>query len=267
LDNKIIFFLIIFSFWGCNKDKPNPPQTKSPNTIVANNGQLKFYEKIYWKTFGNCAAKKDCAEIKIEYPEIIPNGVAFDSINNHIKTLILNAPFTEDTYKTLDEKADSLFSNYISVQKEFKDYHIGWFIHSKVQITGIFNDIISIRTDEKMFTGGANIFYNVLFSNIDIKSGNEFFLEDIIKIDKLKKLKEIGENLFYELKEIPKNKSLESAGYWFEDKAFEFSDNFAITDSGLVSFYNLYEIAPRVYGTTELFIPKEKIVDFTNIYK
>jgi hypothetical protein len=117
-----------------------------------------------------------------------------------------------------------------------------------------------------MYTGGANAYYNLTFKNFDIVDGSKILLEDIIKTSKLSKVEDIAKEIFIELKKIPANQSFEEAGFWFKDKKFALNDNFAISDSGLVFFYNLYEIAPRSEGTIELFIPKEKLISLTNIY-
>ena len=208
----------------------------------------------------------DFAELKIEYPEIISTGIATDSINNHILNYLLNLPFNEDRITSFDEIADSLISNYISVQEEFDDYHTGWYIHANSNINGVYNNIVSIANEEIIFTGGANVFYDLTYSNIDINSGKLVKLENIIVDNKFAEIEKLGESIFIKMKNIRANQSFDEAGFWFENERFALSDNFAVTDSGLVFFYNLYEIAPRSEGTTQLFLPKEKLNSITNIY-
>ena len=273
LKSKIIFFLIIAVFFSCDNKKKNLLKLDSANlidsskSIVFDDNQIRYYEKVYLKTYGDSSNSTDYAEIKFEYPEIITPIASYDSINNYVTNQILNFPLSEEPFNNIDEISDSLFSSYIEAKKEFADYNTNWFIKSNIKIMGIFRNIISIKTEESMYTGGANIFYNVIFSNFYIENGKVLLLGDIVKEEKFSELANVGKDLFYKLKNIPNNSSLENAGYWFENKSFEFNDNFAITDSGLVFFYNLYEIAPRVEGTTELFIPKERIIELTNIYE
>ena len=273
MKSKIIFFFIIVVFYGCNNKRHNLPELDSANlidsskSIVFNDNQIKYYEKVYFKKYGNSSDSTDYAEIKFEYPEIITPSSSYDSINSYIINQILNFPLIEEPFNNIDEISDSLFSSYIEAKKEFADYHTNWFIKSSIKIRGIFKNIISIKKEEAMYTGGANSFYNVIFSNFDIETGKIIFLDDIVKEDKFNELVNVGKDLFYKLKNIPDHSLLENDEYWFENKSFEFNDNFAITDSGLVFFYNLYEIAPRVEGTTELFIPKERIIELTNIYE
>lgn len=251
---------------SCFEEKEKETNSNDSKSISYNENEIRYYEKIYHKSFGDCSNKIDCAEIKIEYPEIISYGASYDSVNNYIQSLILNIPFNEDEYKSIDEISDSLFSNYISVQKEFSDYHTGWFINTGIKITGVVNNIISLRNDNVIYTGGANAYKNIIFSNFDLKNGNLITVDDIISEKDFTSVEKIGEEIFRKLKKIPKNKSLEEAGFWFENKTFTLNDNFAITDSGLTFIYNLYEIAPRSQGITELFIPRDKLNSLVNIY-
>jgi len=262
----IIIALLVVVFGCSEKKKSFLDNDKIALELNFNDGSIRFYEKVYFKSFGSCDDKLDCTEIKIEYPEIISDSPSTDSINNFITKHILNLPFNEDEYSSFDEISDSLFSSYISVQQEFEDYHNGWFIHSNTKINGAYKDILSVESEEIIYTGGANEYYNLTFANFNINNGNEVELEDIINKDKIKELESIGKECFFKVKNIPPNTTLEDAGFWFENKKFSLNDNFAITDSGLVFFYNLYEIAPRSSGTSKLFISKEKLKSITNIY-
>jgi len=257
---KIIsIFILSIIIVACSQEKTDSKISESTNVLQFNDTDIRYYEKIYFKSYGNPKNEKDFAELKIEYPELISSGVSSDSINKFIKSYLLNLPFNDDQYTSFDEIADSLFSNYITVQQEFDDYHIGWYIHANSKINGLFKNIISITNEEEIYTGGANTFYNLTYSNFNINSGKLLTLENIIISNNIETVEKLGEGLFRKMKNIPTNQSFEEAGFWFENKIFSLNDNFAITDSGLVFFYNLYEIAPRSSGTTKLFIPKEKL--------
>ncbi len=265
LKGLYIFLLTLF-FLSCSEEKPIV-HGDIKSVLFNDKNEIRYYEKIYHKTYGTYKVKKDCAEISIEYPEIISVGASFDSVNNYIQTKIHSLSFNEDKYESLDEISDSLFSNYIDVQREFKDYHTGWYIKSKIVVLGIFHNILSLKSEETIYTGGANIFYNLSYTNFDISDGTIVQLSDVIAKKDIPRINSIGEKIFHKLKKIKPNKSEKDAGYWFKNNKFELNNNFAISDSGLVFFYNLYEIAPKSKGTTELFIPRKKIYNFTKIFK
>ncbi len=265
MQKVFLFFILSIILIGCSKERAINKNSESVKALHFNDSDIRYYEKIYLKSYGNKASGKDFAELKIEYLELISGGASSDSINKFIKSYLLNLPFNEDQYTSFDEIADSLISNYITVQQEFDDYHTGWYIHANSKINGLFKNVISILSEKEIYTGGANTFYNLTYSNFDVSSGKLITLENII-INDFKAVEKIGEGLFRKMKNIPPKQSFEKAGFWFENKKFSLNDNFAITDSGLVFFYNLYEIAPRSTGTTKLFIPKKKLNSLTNIY-
>ena len=192
--NKIIsLFILLAIFAGCVKEENYPIDSESVKILHFDNNEIRFYDKIYYKSYGDSKNKVDFAELKIEYPEIISTGIATDSINNHILNYLLNLPFNEDRITSFDEIADSLISNYISVQEEFDDYHTGWYIHANSNINGVYNNIVSIANEEIIFTGGANVFYDLTYSNIDINSGKLVKLENIIVDNKFAEIEKLGE--------------------------------------------------------------------------
>jgi hypothetical protein len=69
----------------------------------------------------------------------------------------------------------------------------------------------------------------------------------------------IGEAEFRKLKELTKEADLGQAGFWFENNKFYLNDNFLITDSSLVFYYNNYEITAYAFGPTEIILPYSKI--------
>ncbi len=69
------------------------------------------------------------------------------------------------------------------------------------------------------------------------------------------KLKEIAKQLFYKLKNIDVNKSINDQGYWFEKNEFRLNSNFGLLKDTLIYIYNPYEITNYAEGQTELKIP------------
>jgi len=112
---------------------------------------------------------------------------------------------------------------------------------------------------EYSYTGGAHANSMVEFKNYNLSNGDEITLDEIIRPDKQTDLKKIGEAEFRKVRELSAEADLGQAGFWFEDNEFYLNDNFLITDSSLVFYYNDYEITAYAYGPTELIIPLFKI--------
>ena len=76
----------------------------------------------------------------------------------------------------------------------------------------------------------------------------KLLLDEIISPSKQSELTKIGETEFRKLKELTAEADLGQAGFWFENNEFYLNDNFLITDSSLVFYYNNYEITAYAFG-------------------
>lgn len=66
-------------------------------------------------------------------------------------------------------------------------------------------------------------------------------------------LNRIAEKEFRKVREMKPEESLEDAGFWFENNKFSLNDNFAITEEGLIFYFNSYKVAaPYAAGPTEI---------------
>jgi len=259
-----IFFLIFVLLISCSKDDTN--KLKEKKEPYLNYSQLEnkidYYIKKFERNYGDCKTDANCIRIKLEYPEIITPGNSNDSVNAFINKQLLKAVIDVDNYSNFEELADRLITKYMLIQKELGDYETGWFLERKINLINLSQNILTLSSEETIYTGGANTEYNFNYINFDTDDGKIVSLGDIIKKEKMKKLISVAEINFRNFKKIPKDISLESAGFWFNDNIFQLNENFMISDSGLVFLYNLYEIAPRSEGITKLLIPANEVRDF-----
>jgi len=257
MKKTIVFSILLLFLFSCGKKKEKP--SSDVLTLSSDNFTISFEYKDYEKKYGTCIENSDCAEVKIHYPQLLDGTDAAIQINKALMFILLNEEDEEMHYKSFDEIADSLISEYKFVQNDFKDYQIAWFIHKNLELTGIVQNYLSLKNEETMYTGGANSYYNVDLIVFDLRSGNRMTLNQFIRPDKMRELLNIGEQEFRKMKKLSSNVTIDKSGYWFENDKFYLPYNFSISDSGFIFFYNLYEIAPRSEGYTELFIAKDKL--------
>jgi hypothetical protein len=96
--------------------------------------------------------------------------------------------------------------------------------------------------------GAAHGYHGSSVLNIDLKTGNQIKLKDVL-VDNYKSA----------LKSLAKRKFLAqngNEGWWFleDDKPFELPDVFSITRKGITFTYQLYEIGSYVVGAPEIFL-------------
>lgn len=252
---NVVILLIVLLF-GCSKDNEIGEIRISSSNYSISYNNVTFEKKIPTAPYG-----QDYTEVKISYPQFIAESEQLTDINSSLITQLLeDDEFSEISYQSFDQIADSLFSEYKKVQKDFEDYSTPWFIHKNLIVSGLSDNFLSLRNEVAMFTGGANAYFNVKLSTYNLKDGKKILLNDLKNNLDFGEFLEHAEIIFKKEKGLSEEENLAGVGFWFENDEFFLPDNFSITDSGLVFFYNFYQIAPRSEGITELFIPSDKFL-------
>lgn len=232
------------------------------------NEKLSFEMVKYHKVSPGCDSVKNesCAEIKIEFPQIkFPeNKVVQDKINQSISTLFSQDILGSTESQNFDSLMNGFIQDYVSFKKEFPDSPQSWSIERTGEVKLNKGNIFSIDYTEYAYTGGAHPNSFVSFKNFNLSNGEEISLDELIPADKQEELTTIAEQDFRKLKQLKPNDDLGKAGYWFEDNKFSLNDNFLITDSALVFYYNNYEITAYAFGPTELTVPYSQIKSLIN---
>lgn len=169
-------------------------------------------------------------EIKIKYPRtdyIVLNEYIKEKIENIIKEFMEYAK--EATQKEI------VYSLYIT----YKSY--------------IYQNYISYVFSISMYTGGAHPDNRILSVNYNVKHNKIIKITDIY--NNLTKLSEISRKLLKNKNEInsitlPLDMILE--GTTPNDYNFR---NYALTDNGVIIFFEPYQVAPYAAGTIEITIP------------
>ncbi len=117
----------------------------------------------------------------------------------------------------------------------------------------VFNrdDLVIFSSYTFDYTGGAHPNHNTTFFCVDVKNKKRLGLDDVLIMDSAK-IAPIFEKVLRKERKIASSDKLNSI--LFENYILP-NDNFYFNKIGIVFFYNPYEIAPYVYGDTELFIP------------
>ena len=229
----------------------------------SNENELK-YEIIHLeKQSEGCDSltQDNCAKIKYDFPRItsFDNEKVKEKINKSINELFSMNENADPDSINFEEEMNSFISDYEEFTKEFPESFQSWFIEKSSDVKLNKGNIFSIDYTEYSYTGGAHANTMVEFRNYKLSDGDEITLDEIITPVNQKELTKIGEVEFRKVKELTAEADLGQAGFWFENNEFYLNDNFLITDSSLVFYYNDYEITAYAYGPTELIIPYSKI--------
>ncbi|MDH6356028.1 hypothetical protein M2132_002382 [Dysgonomonas sp. PH5-45] len=183
---------------------------------------------------------------------------AAKKINDKVfETIKLIVSLEEDSSTNYNE----LFLGFIKSYKEFvsetPDYTQAWTVDIKGEVEYNSLELINIKLESFMMTGGAHGNPYTASLIFDAKEGKALSVSDLV--NDTTALNVLAEAKFREKYNIPTDKSLNSTGLMFVDDKFILPANIFVTKDGLLLFYNVYEIAPYVAGTKDILIPYTEI--------
>lgn len=253
-----LFFLTLL--WAACGDKTEQPASAEPeaNAVIT---------RVIDTSEGNCDDSLGCVTIDISYDVLTSShdSPARKTINARIEELaLMSGVDTSDT--TVDRDiVTSTFASYRQLREDFPEYHLPWELTRSVRLVTERCGLLSYRYENFEFTGGAHPNSEERLINFISATGDLLSLDSLLIPNGRESLDEIGERYFRRARKFDPDSTLGSAGFWFDLEMFHLNDNFLVEDSGLTFVFNRYEIAPYVYGATELFFPFDSIRQLVRI--
>ncbi len=147
-------------------------------------------------------------------------------------------------------------ADYLMVsEKEYADEDMASvFVYEeelKIRPKSVRDSIITYERELYMFQGGAHGLSTKKYVSFDMRTGERVMLEDMLSSD---------ERMIAGAELLLSADSLRGVGVLpeeddvFNNKMIGVTENFYLTDSGMVFVYNPYDIAPYVYGGVEISI-------------
>ncbi len=214
----------------------------------------------------NCLPEEgNCTFISLTFPIAEKGSDGAAIINEKIHNLLVRTiDYQEDTIvKNTETLAANFIRDYKETISEFPEYELPWeaTINGKVNYQS--SEIVSLKFNTNMFTGGAHGYRSIDYLNFDAKTGELLNTDDLFKTG----FAEYIEKDFREKKEIPLDANINSTGMLFKNDEFQLPKNIGFTEDSVTLYYNTYEIAPYSDGTFEFTYPKEEIEKFLKYKK
>ncbi len=134
-------------------------------------------------------------------------------------------------------------------------------IESHVQLCNTL--ILTYRIDYNEYTGGAHGIYMSTFLNLDLKTLSPIRLDDLFEGDYKETLTDLLWKQLMADNNVGTRQALEDMGYATTGN-LEPIENFYLAPTGITFYYNVYEIAPYVMGTTQITLSYEDIAPLMN---
>jgi hypothetical protein len=220
------------------------------------------------------------ATVNFEKIETVKNGTDFNKDSTYKVSAVYYNPTDAPLYlkDSILKNTKLLFASWfdvkgqfdlnVSIEKHFDEYYKrieeNQLPNHTAFILDIFPEdvyqnehIISFVYNWMIDEGGAHPNSGKFCFVIDKKTGNKVSYKSLTEGNETELL-DIALTEFKAQSGIKTDEEIYDL-YWFKDRKFHLTDNYAITSSELVFYYNPYEIAPYSLGLIKLTLPYDKI--------
>lgn len=245
-------FLVIL-FYNCSTDNHQDFNEK----IIKLDYKIKVLEKSY--ETNDTKQNETKAYIKFQYPIFSHTEYSINFINEKILEIIKSSLDNNQIPLSFDEIINKYVEEYKKFEKEFPEAPGGWVNENVIDILYDSLNILGLSYSNYVFEGGAHPNSKILFFNYNLSAQNIVNLDDLFVDGYINELTAIAEKIFRKTLQIPNETNLTEEGYFFENGNFKLNKNFLITELGLKFLFNAYEIAPYVFGESEILIEYSSI--------
>lgn len=189
--------------------------------------------------------------IDISVPSISPSNDISDEINDYYKKMLKNNMTNAEL--ELQDCADA----YLRYNSELTT---PYYFNQNYTLCLNNQNYISLKRINEVYSGGVHENYTIYSDSFNMKNGGKLSLSDIFDVD---------EDVYMErLLQFVKNQIEENKGNYYEEyqdmiSSFD-TQNFYLTQTHLVLFYQHYDLAAYSAGIPEFSIPYEDISDIMN---
>ena len=233
MKSKLLYLLISISLIACNNE-----ESLTFETLTVSNDTC-----------------ENCTLVSIEIPKALGRNKLSETINIALREeIIALLNFDEESNaNSIKGATEAFIKDYEELNVKFPEESMPW--EAKIYGTILFEnkDVITIKLESYIYTGGAHGYGTNRFLNFDIINGAELDRQDLFKNED--KFKAFTEIIFRKQENVPADATINSTGFMFETESFYLPDNIGYTDKGLLLFYEPYEIASFADGPILLTIP------------
>lgn len=226
--------------------------------------ELSFSIKTIEKRLEDCEPEKGkCTFISMIFPVAEKGTGEAENINKEIEHFLINTiDYQEEgEVEKPEELALNFIQNYKETAQKFPQYELPWeaTINGKVAYRN--PEIISLKFNTDIFTGGAHGYRSTRYLNFNAENGEILETKDIFNSDFIGYV----EKDFRKKQNIPQQENINSTGLFFENDKFHLPQNIGITEEKVILHYNAYEIAPYASGNFIMTYSKSEIRQFLKL--
>ncbi|MDP5230445.1 MAG: DUF3298 and DUF4163 domain-containing protein [Cellulophaga sp.] len=200
-----------------------------------------------------------CASVAIEIFEFKKDTDLGKAVNDGLREEVVRQLNYEGDVKlaSIDDAIAAFKAEFEALKNKYPEDTVEWEAIIKSDITFENDDVLTIKLDTYIFTGGAHGHSSLRFLNFN-KKKNELF-ENWELFKEKDDFEHFAATKFRIQESIPQNSEINSTGFMFEGEIFYLPNNLGFTEKGLQLIYNQYEIASYADGPIMMTLPYDEI--------
>lgn len=237
---KIIPFLLVFMLLSCKKDLT--------------------FKNVHFEQKSKIPNEFDSPKVSVTVPFAENKSVVADSINKKIFNVVQSIIYNDEKTKkatTYDAVLKNFIKEYQNMTAKNPGDPFGWEANVTGKVKHLSKQILNIEIEHYSYTGGAHGYQGLRSIMVDPTTGKNIPNAKLFKNEI--EFKKFAEKTFRIKFKIPANANINSTDLMFEDEKFQLPQNYFFTDSGLLLYYNSYEIASYAQGPQELLLTFKEV--------
>ena len=197
---------------------------------------------------------QDTPKVQLQIPQADSTLQLGRAVNTALEDEVISLlAFDEaSAIQTIPEAVNSFSAGYIELIENFEGTP-EWEAMISADVSYEDAQLLSIRMQSYLFTGGAHGFEEVRFINFDKRRGR--VIEGINMFTNFAPVLTLSEDLFRIAQAIPMEGDINSTGFMFEGDRFHLPETIGFDSHGMVLYYNQYEVASYADGPITVTLP------------
>lgn len=281
--NRRVAWLVPLFLWGCQLMPSNDPSSSDDTTdtttphfsyrlAFAHTDTIPYHQVITYQTQHDSIdyEQADIAKIVLTYP-IMDSSImvaAADSINQKIEYVLLKKQDGDLAFQSINQRVRGFIKDFEEYDQEMREFGLmtgpKWFNTVSIQTQLNSTNLYSFSVIESEFMGGAHANQSTRYYNINTKTGQEIQLHQIYDSTATNHIQKAAVVAFKKKVAIPLDSNLITSSFGIEETAFPFPQNFCIQSTGILFYYNPYDLDNLILQQMTFLLPYDSIHQWIN---
>ena len=236
----LISTMLLLVLAGCERDSATEPMALTSQT------------ESLEMTAPGCASPDDCASVMISRQVFADRPALNDAVYEQLLQQLQGNGESGDTPLDSLDKVAQKFIEDAATDSEISAAR--WQLNGNVKTLARRGNLLTLATSTYLYTGGAHGMPVTRWLNWDLAKDSRVTLGDVIVPGQEKNFWKMAEEAHRQWLDT-QNAREDFRQNW----PFAQTDDFRLTEKGLILFYGVYTLGPYSMGEVELTIPREKL--------